>query len=157
LRLEMGNHEFRKNLGGTFGPEEALTGATAIELANAQLLDLDGDARAELVHVGNDTWRGYRIDPTHHQWTPMGAGLGTSGVPLGGAGVVLADLNGDGRTDVVRGSATNLLVNFATKTGMGPTQVLPRISASDVNVEPGLATVRFTDINGDGLTDVVWM
>jgi RHS repeat-associated protein len=157
LRLEMGNHEYRKNLGGAFGPERPLTGATAIALSNAQLLDLDGDARAELVRVVDDSWRAYRIDATRSQWTAMGEWQGTVGVPLGGPGVVLADLNADGRTDVIRGSATNLMVNFASKTGMGATQVLPRISASDVNVEPGLATVRFTDVNGDGLADVVWL
>jgi RHS repeat-associated protein len=157
LRLEMGNHEYRKNLGGAFGPEVPLAGATSIELSSAQLLDLDGDARAELVRTVNDSWRGYRIDPAQGQWTAMGEWPGTFGVPFGGPGTVLADLNGDGRTDVIRGGATNLLVNFATKTGMGPTQVLPVISPSDVNVEPGLPTVRFTDINGDGLSDVVWL
>lgn len=157
LRLEVGNHEFRKNLGGSFGPEVSLSGATSLELSNVQLVDLDGDSRAELVRVVDDSWRGYKIDPALHQWTQIGEWPGTNGVPLRGTDVVLADLNGDGRTDVVKGSATNLLVTLATKTGMRPTQILPRISASDINVEPGLATVRFTDVNGDGLADVVWL
>lgn len=157
LRLEMGNHEFRKNLGGSFGQAQPLSGATAIGLSSAQLLDLDGDARPELVRVVDGRWRGYRIDAAQRQWIPMGEWAGTSAVPLGGAGSVLTDLNGDGRMDVVRGGATNLFVNIANEIGIAPVQALPRISAADVGVEPGVPTVRFADINGDGLADVVWL
>jgi RHS repeat-associated protein len=154
LRLEMGNQEFRKNLGGAFGPEQSLTGPS-VDLAQVQLMDVDGDARGDLVRVVDDTWRWYRLE-ADSTWSAQGEWPGTQGLPLHGAGV-LADLNGDGRTDLIRGTAVGVLVNLATATGMADTLSLPRISPSDVGVEPGAANIRFADINGDGLSDVVWL
>jgi RHS repeat-associated protein len=151
VRLEMGNHQYRPNLGGHFGAARPLTGASSIELAAAQLLDLDGDARADLVRVVDDSWRGYRMEDGG--WQAMGAWPGSDGVPLTGT---LVDLDGDGRTDVVQGTATGLRVWFNGPTGVRGPVSRPHI-AGNGSLEPGRANVRFTDINGDGLVDVAWI
>jgi RHS repeat-associated protein len=151
VRLEMGNHQYRPNLGGHFGAARPLTGASSIELAGAQLLDLDGDARADLVRVVDDSWRGYRMEGGG--WQAMGAWPGSDGVPLTGT---LVDVDGDGRTDVVQGTATGLRVWFNGPTGVRGPVSRPHI-AGNGNLEPGRPNVRFTDINGDGLVDVAWI
>ncbi len=155
LRLEMGNHAWRRNLGGTFGAAEALEGASAVEMETSRLIDLDGDARAELVRVVSDEWRAYRMSPAG--WESLGAWPGTWGVPLGGDGVALADLDGDDRTDVVEALTDGIRVRFGAAGELGPGITMPPISSADPLVEPGGADVRFLDVNGDGLADVVWL
>jgi hypothetical protein len=78
-------------------------------------------------------------------------------VPLHAYDTDFADLNGDGRIDVIKAAAGALLVRFNTKDGLGPVQRLPVISPYDSVVDPGAWYVRFEDINGDGLADVVWL
>jgi hypothetical protein len=43
--------------GLTFGPRTALPGATGLDLSQVALIDLDGDARPELVRLVDDSWR----------------------------------------------------------------------------------------------------
>ncbi|MBI4511048.1 MAG: VCBS repeat-containing protein [Deltaproteobacteria bacterium] len=155
-RLEMGNHGYRKNLGGRFSAEAPLTGAADVELESSRFLDLDGDARPELVRVIDDTWRAYRLAGT--KWVPMGVVPGTRGLPLAeNDGAVLADLDGDGRTDVLRATASGLLVNLAARSAMGPAFGAPKASAVDSAAFPGAASVRILDYNGDDLADMVWL
>lgn len=156
LRLEMGNHEWRRNLGGVFDERAELSGAEAVELEGSRLLDLDGDARPELVRIVDDTWRAYRL--AGDAWVPLGTWPGTDGVPLAeGGGVVLADLNGDGRTDVMEAVTGGIRVRRATAAGLAVPFVVGPVSASDPYVEPGQPGVLVVDYNGDGLADVVWL
>lgn len=155
LRLEMGNHAWRRNLGGALGEERPLAGAAQVELAGARLLDLDGDARVELVRVVDDSWRVYRLEG--ETWVAAGEWAGTGGLPLGGPGTAFADLDGDGRTDVVQATGAGLLVSFGTDGGMAGAVQRPPVSSVDPPVEPGAPNVRLLDMNGDGLADVVWL
>jgi YD repeat-containing protein len=154
VRLELGNHQYRKNMGGRFLDPRPLTGAGDVDLGSCALMDVDGDARADLVHVVDDTWRVDRL--VGEQWQSLGEWPGTKLVPLHDASAVLADLNGDGRTDVVRGTASGIVVNFGRANGLSADVVGPRIQ-SDAEIEPGNANLRFTDMNGDGLADAVWL
>jgi YD repeat-containing protein len=154
-RLEMGNHQYRKNIGsGKFADPRPLTGAGDVDLGNGVLLDVDGDARADLVHVVDDTWRVDKL--VGEQWQSLGPWAGTRLVPLRATGTVLADINGDGRTDVIQGRASGLAINFGRGGGLTPVVALPRIQAN-AELEPGNPNVRFVDMNGDGLTDVAWL
>jgi RHS repeat-associated protein len=154
-RLEMGNHEYRKNLGGRFGPRTPLPGATALELGQVRFLDLDGDARPELVRIVDDTWRYSKL--TGGGWETIGTWPGTRNLPLSGPGVEIVDLDGDGRMDVVQASTGGILVSFGAAAGMSAPASLPPIDPSNLSIEPGASDVRMVDFNGDGLADVVWL
>jgi YD repeat-containing protein len=155
LRLEMGNHVYRKNVGGTFASERPLKGAGHIELDAAQLMDLDGDARAELVHVVDDTWRPYKL--TGEQWSPMEPWNGTRLVPLQSRNSVLADVDGDGRTDVLEAGTGGLSVRLAANGRLEPRSFRGRIDPDNIVVEPGNDDVKWVDVNDDGLVDAVWL
>lgn len=155
LRLEAGNHGYRQARGNEYAETKPLTGASDVDLESSTLMDLDGDARPELVRIVDDTWRAYRLEGT--QWVSMGEWAGTRGVSLRAPDSILVDLNGDGRTDVVRSRGGPISVAFGGPRGLGPFIPKPAISPANVEVEPGLADVRFSDINGDGLADVVWL
>jgi YD repeat-containing protein len=155
LRLEAGNHSYRKNRNGLFLDERQLRGASDVDLQGSSLMDLDGDSRPELVRVVDDTWRAYRLKG--ETWIPMGEWPGTRGVPIHDGAWVLADVNGDGRTDAVQGRASGISVRFNGEAGMAAPVSRPAISDVDVQVQPGAANVRFLDLNGDGLVDVAWL
>ena len=155
LRLESGDPEYLEGRGNYFGTAQPVTGASDFGLDQAALVDLDGDSRPELVHVVDDTWRAFSL--SGNTWQPMGEWTGTDNIPLKGPNVVLADLNGDGRIDVVRPRGSGINVNFGAVGGLGPTMELPALSATDVAVVPGDPQTRFIDVNGDGLADVVWV
>jgi YD repeat-containing protein len=156
LRLEAGDPEYLEGRGNYFGTALPVPGASDFGLDTAALVDLDGDSRPELVHVVDGTWRAFSL--SGNSWQSIGEWQGTQNIPLKGSNVVLADLNGDGKIDVVqpRGSG-GINVNFGTVGGLGPTLELPPLSASDVAVVPGDPNTRFIDVNGDGLADIVWV
>jgi RHS repeat-associated protein len=159
LRLEPGYTAWRKNLGGTFAPAMPVDGASSLELASVRFLDVDGDARPEVVRIVDDTWRAYAIVREAGR-VKLGPGRtldGTRGVPLARGRLVLADVDGDGRTDVLEPVTSGLRLRQGTAQGLGPAIYLPPIAGASPNVEPGAANVRFTDTNGDGLIDAVWL
>src|SRR5262249_25107223 len=49
LRVDSGSQRYKRNLGGSFGPEVALGNAPAVTLSSVRMLDLDGDSGAEMV------------------------------------------------------------------------------------------------------------
>jgi RHS repeat-associated protein len=154
-RAEIGNHEYRKNLGGAFGPRTALPGATGLDLSQVALIDLDGDARPELVRLVNDSWRYSRLESG--TWQSIGTWPGTRNLPLPGPGVAHADLDGDGRTDVLEDVTGGVRVTFGGAAGMQAPQTLPAINPGQPWIVPGAANVRIVDVNGDGLADAVFV
>jgi YD repeat-containing protein len=155
LRLEMGNHVYRKNTGGFFQPQRTLSGAGMIDLGSGQLMDVDGDSRADLVHIVDDTWRAYKLDG--EKWTFLEELSGTKTVALRDVDTVLADVNADGRTDVIQGETGGISVRLAGSGGLLPPVRVGRIDPWNVQVEPGNADVHFVDVNGDSVVDVVWL
>lgn len=155
LRMEVANHAFRKNHGGSFDSAGSITGANAIAMEASTFMDLDGDARPDLIRIVGDTWRVYKLEGT--EWVGKGEWPGTDGVPFSGPGVARADINGDGRTDIIRAATSGIIVHFAEKDRLAPGVLVGQISPGDSPVEAGRPNVRFHDVNGDGLSDVVWM
>jgi RHS repeat-associated protein len=161
-RMEQGAHWYRKGTGKGFSTTAyPVKGAEGIDLEGARLMDLDGDARPDLVRIVNDTWRWSRLVPEGvgslaFRWVSQGEWPGTTGVPLKSSDTEFADINGDGRVDVIQGAAGAVLIRLATSTGLGPVRRLPPISMVDASVEPGHPDVRFEDFNGDDLVDVAW-
>jgi RHS repeat-associated protein len=162
-RMEMGNHVYRKGTGAGFSESRyKVAGSEGVDLESTRLMDLDGDARPELIRIVNDTWRWSKLEPEspgslNFKWVSQGEWPGTAGVALTGPETVFVDLNGDGRTDVLQAAADALLVRFNTKDGLGPIQRKPLIDPYNVGVDPGNPYLRFEDFNGDGLVDVAWL
>jgi RHS repeat-associated protein len=155
LRLETGNAAWRKNLGGRFGAAAIFGNANALELTKVRFLDIDGDARPEVVRLVDDQWRAYPLASA-----ALGDGrvlAGTRGVDLGGGSTVLADIDGDGRTDVIEAVTGGITMRRGVPLGLGPPAFLPPINAAEAYIEPGVTGVRFLDANGDGLADVVYL
>jgi RHS repeat-associated protein len=148
LRIEAGNHRYRRNIGGGFGAEVPLTNAPALSMSSVRMLDLDGDSGAEMVTKSGTTWRSYRI--VNNGWV---ATDWPGGATLDLQTVAVADLNGDNRMDVLASSGSGISAWFGTANGFGAPRTLPAISPGETSITP--ATAQFPDLNGDGLADAV--
>ncbi|WP_140787615.1 FG-GAP-like repeat-containing protein [Myxococcus xanthus] len=151
LRIEASGHSYKRGTGSGFASPRTLPGP-AIDLANVRLMDLDGDARPELVRYLSSSWRPYRLNG--FSWVDAGSKWqGSDNLPLNGADYFFADLNGDGRVDVIQRIANGIRVKLNGATGLGAWISRPYIGGVSQLV-PG-PDVRFHDVNGDGLADVV--
>ena len=148
LRVDSGSQRYKRNLGGSFGPEVTLGNAPAVTLSTVRMLDLDGDSGAEMVTRSGSTWRSYRI--VNNAWVATDW-PGSSAIDL--ASVAVADVNGDDRMDVLTASGSGISVWLGTANGFAAPRTLPPISAMESTVKP--STVQFHDLNGDGLADAI--
>jgi RHS repeat-associated protein len=147
--LKSGSHTYRQNRGGSFAPPVSLTGASNISLATARLADVEGRARPNLIAQSGGFWQPYRIQGT--AWVGLGQWQGTQNLPLSGANMTIADVNGDRRIDVVSWNAVGLQLRLGNAQGVSAAVAKPRIAG----VLLPNASTRWHDLNGDGLVDVV--
>ena len=151
VRLTSSGHQWRKGTGTGFAATRVLSGASGAQLSSSRFLDVDGDARPELVRNFSEAWQinrlqGESLGTTATKWT------GTDGMPLYNDTTFFADLNGDGRVDVVRTGSESMSVRWNRATGLAASVQKPPVDG--VSLLPG-ANTRFHDVNGDGLADVV--
>ena len=126
------------------------------------LADVNGDGRADVVGFGNDgvlvsLSTGYVLtgftSPT--RWVDD-FGFNAGGWRVENHPRMLADVNGDGRADVVGFYGTGVFVSLSTGTGF----TLPRLWVDDFGFIAGGWRVEnhprmLADVNGDGRADVV--
>ncbi len=156
VMLDDEGYEYKRNLGGRFAKySRQIEGGPSVGLSQLQLMDLTGNARPELVTIADGQWNAYRLE--NKSWQFVGTWGNTTGLALRGPGRELADLNGDGRTDSIRGYADGLLVQFNGEGALDTAVLRPLIDATNPVVAPGSENVRFGDVNGDGLADVMWL
>ncbi|HEY2518052.1 MAG TPA: polymorphic toxin-type HINT domain-containing protein [Polyangiaceae bacterium] len=154
--MELGSQSYLKNLGGgAFAPEQPLQGAESMALDNVRMVDLTGDAHPELLTQVDNTWRWMTLEGA--TFTYQGIWNNTLGIPMGDAQSVLADVNGDGRTDVIQGLTTSTAVYLNGASGLDAGTQHPMIDPTNASVVPGDPDTRFHDINGDGLVDATWV
>ncbi|OJT20075.1 hypothetical protein BO221_33340 [Archangium sp. Cb G35] len=151
LRVEAAGHFYRKGNGSSFSAPIAMSGPSNTDLTAVRLMDVNGDARPDLVRYLSEAWKPYNIEG--NSFVDMGAWPGSDTVSLTDATNFFADLNGDGRVDVVKVVTSGLRVKLSGAGGLGPWVTKPGIGGSSTLV-PG-PNVRFHDVNGDGVADVV--
>ncbi|NVJ09684.1 VCBS repeat-containing protein [Myxococcus sp. AM001] len=151
LRIEASGHSYKKGTGSGFATPRTLPGPS-VDLANVRLMDLDGDVRPELVRYLSSAWRPYRLNGL--SWVDAGSKWqGSDNLPLNGADYFFADLNGDGRVDVIQRVTNGIRVRLNGEAGLGAWLSRQYIGGFSQLV-PG-PNARFHDVNGDGLADVV--
>jgi RHS repeat-associated protein len=162
VHLASGQHEYRRNIGAAFAAARPISGAAQLNLNRARLMDVYGDARPELVSSSGDSWNVYRL--VGEEWVLAESYPGTLNIPLIAQFAADLDLNGDGRTDVLRAAGGGLtwFRNDSYRDAAGVdhlkmTQVNLGPIAGDATLFPDAPGVRFFDVNGDGLDDVVRM
>jgi RHS repeat-associated protein len=143
-----------------FGPLEVVTPRPAFSLADgAQFLDLAGDGRPDVVQfAGPDS--GFYQRAEDAQWEPFTAFRALPNRDWGDPNLRFADLDGDGRADVLITEHDALAWHPSLgEDGFGPER---RVSAPwDEERGPALVfadgeqSVHLADMSGDGLTDLV--
>ena len=154
-RFELNNREWKRNLGGTFAAATPLPGGDLRPLDDLQLLDLDGDARPEMVYQVDVSWRVYRLESA--TFVEAGDWPGTSQVDLTGGDRVFADVDGDRRVDLLRSKTSGLAWHRSEPTGLADPLVRGPAVPGEPYLDPGDDRLRFTDANGDGLVDILWL
>ncbi|MDY0002110.1 MAG: toxin TcdB middle/N-terminal domain-containing protein [Polyangia bacterium] len=169
LVASAGAYECYLNDGGTsWQAREALplSPSVALSQAGVQLADVDGDGRIDLLARLGPGVGDFRYFPAGDGFgTGTGLGFGDS-VPLSNdpgfsfedPEVRLLDVTGDGRADVVRTAEGELIV-YANLGGASYAagQVLPEIDSTMQIRFSDAAHVKLSDMNGDGLVDVVYL
>jgi VCBS repeat protein len=146
LRMLRGNGD------GTFGQPVRIGGAVVVGLPFAEVADFDGDGNSDLAigYIGESDDSGVLIyqglgDGT---FTEVIARLNT-GDGSGPNGAVVADLNGDGRKDVVVAN------HFSKSLSIFLNQGSFVFTASDRQMAYPSNDVAAADVNGDGKLDLI--
>ena len=155
VRFASAGHQFRRNLGSSFGPPQPLPtdlpGAQP-QLSVVRLMDMRGTARPELVRVSGQSWQVMALED--RSWQTIGTWSGTSNLSLSSPTFAFTDLDGDQRTDLVIAAGSGLEVRFNGDGELGPGQSRGPVSSTAL-IAPGQPGVSFFDMNGDGLADAV--
>jgi uncharacterized repeat protein (TIGR01451 family) len=139
------------NGNGTFAPQQTFdTGISSIP-SSVTVADVNGDGRPDLV-VANEI--------TYSVGVLLGNGNGTFGpqqtVSTGNGSrpffVTVADVNGDGKGDVIVANYLSSTVGVLLGNGNG-TFAAQQTFSSGANSNPG--TIAVSDVNGDGKEDLV--
>jgi len=150
--LELRYSEF--NPEGSHRQMKVDAGAPPASLADpdSELADVNADGLADVLHTG-PTSHLYWLNLGDDSWAPAQQVRRTpQGVQLSDEGVLLADMDADGKSDLFasRGSSLGYWRSYGNRDWEEYVrfQRLPDFSFKD-------PTVRLMDINGDGLTDVL--
>lgn len=132
-------------------------GATSVRA----LADVDGDGRLDLVGIGPFTVRvslatasGTYTGPTTAVWS--GDYSAAAGWNPAHHALMLGDVNGDGKADLVGINDWGVYVSLSTGTSFGPQQLwLRAFSATEGGWDAAKHVRLLADVNNDGLADIV--
>ncbi|HEY7663922.1 MAG TPA: toxin TcdB middle/N-terminal domain-containing protein [Xanthobacteraceae bacterium] len=154
LALDGDTGNYWENRGeGVFGPPQrldAVPGGISLADPGVRFADLTGSGTADLVH--NDTY--YPNDPESGFLPPQKFSLAPT-FDLADPNAVLLDLDGDRRSDLlsVRHGVPITFLNRGGRTWSAP--FVQGAAAQFAGVDLASGRVRFADMNGDGIVDMV--
>ena len=126
----------------------------ALDQPGIQLVDLDGDGLPDVLALTGASALSWRNDGTGGLDGPFRIDDVPSTVALTRQNVALADLDGDGRADLVATDQPLSLVFHAD--GRGGFDPQPTVFAERPSVRLSDPATRLTDLDGDGVTDLLW-
>jgi len=138
--------------GSWFAPSN-IGGVGPVDPKQLRLADLNGDHKADLIKIGTDgsltAWQ--NNDGLAGSWfAPVNIG----GVgPVDPADIRFADLNADGKADLIRVNADGTLTAWQNDNALAGSWSAPS-NIGGVGAD-GAAGVRFADLNADGKADVI--
>lgn len=126
----------------------------SLEAAGTQLVDLDGDGVPDVLELTASVARTWRNTGDGSLEGPFVLDGLPSTVSLARGNVALADLDGDGRADLF---ATDQALGMAFHAdGRGGFDPSPTVFARRPTMRLSEAETRLTDLDGDGVTDLLW-
>ncbi|MCC2314104.1 SpvB/TcaC N-terminal domain-containing protein, partial [Cellulomonas xiejunii] len=143
-----------------FGPLVTVAVKPQVTLASGtQFMDLAGDGRPDLVETGGLLPGFYEHDDADG-WQPFRPFQTLLVADFRDPNLRLMDLDGDGRTDVLRTEGEAMTWHLALgEAGFGPAQRVPTPSGEErgprLLFADGTGSVQLADFTGDGLTDLV--
>ncbi|GIU51200.1 hypothetical protein TUM4438_40000 [Shewanella sairae] len=135
--------------GNNFSPRQIIPGTEDVE--HLRVADLNGDGLTDIAYVRDNAWYQRLSDGVRFL---RETGLGEENAPLAAndtldKGTFFLDLNGDGRSDMLRPSLTEMRV-FISTPGSSDDAVNWEERGSFPFVGTLGETVRFADVNGEG-------
>ena len=140
-------------LTGSWYAPQNIGGVGQVDPAQLRLADLNGDKRADLIKISPDgtltAWQ--NNDALNGSWfAPQNIG-GTG--PVDPAQLRLADLNADGKADLIKVNTDGTLTAWQNNNALAGSWFAPQ-NIGGVGAD-GVAGVRFADLNADGKADVI--
>lgn len=152
---------YKRNEGeGRLAHARRLPSLPNVPLAGAQLVDVDGDGRLEVVQRGGGLHGYHARARGSDAWEPFRAFRQVTNVDPNGPNVVTLDADGDGLPDLVAALARSL-VTYPSEGRSGYGAPIEAALPTDEDRGPTLLfrnaeeSVFLADMDGDGLTDVV--
>ncbi|MGW4212522.1 FG-GAP repeat domain-containing protein [Lentzea sp. NPDC004789] len=141
-------------LGGLWSAPVTVGNAGGGDSTRVRLSDLNGDGKADLIVINTDgsltAWQNNDV---------LGGGSWSAPVTAGNVGttdqsqVRFADLNGDGKADLVRVAPDGGMTGWLNNNALGGSWSAP--AAVGNAGAGGTAGVKFADLNADGKTDLI--
>jgi len=162
LAIENGRPRYWPNRGQLrWGPPRSLPrfpASFSIADERVQLADMDGNGGADVLVGSGGTLSGYFGNEGTGAFEPFNSYARRPELDFATGGLLLMDVDGDGRTDAVRTGRTGLQV-FGNRgpEGWDPPRLVPRgdPALAPPDLSSGDPRVRLADMNGDGLPDIV--
>lgn len=128
---------------GTFSTYKTYSGSGLTATGDVQLVDLNSDGFLDLISTGSGSGA---------PQVSLNNGNGTFGTPLANVGYGInaarfADINGDGKKDIITVNAGVVIVGFGNGDGTFG-------AGNSLTAGQSIVTLEIADINGDGIQDI---
>jgi len=158
VKMDSSGYHVYLNSGSSFSSTSTSWGNPGIDLnwnnKNVRLADMNGDGLTDIIFADSNGYYVYLNTGSGFTSSWQGWGSITNDFNWNNGDVRLADMNGDGLPDLVFADSNGYYVYFNTGNSFHTPSTTWSNFGDDFNWNNG--NVRLADINGDGLTDLVF-